>query len=86
MHTHYDIAVIGAGPAGLSCAYHLARLGHEVTIMSRNPPRGSSRVNDLPFIAGRSDRPSRPGGTGSPRRSQTVGKMSVWTTVWSIEW
>ncbi len=27
-----SIAVIGAGPAGLACAYHLARLGHGVTI------------------------------------------------------
>jgi NADPH-dependent glutamate synthase beta subunit-like oxidoreductase/Pyruvate/2-oxoacid:ferredoxin oxidoreductase delta subunit len=26
------IAVIGAGPAGLSCAYHLARLGYPVTV------------------------------------------------------
>ncbi|MDI7274927.1 MAG: FAD-dependent oxidoreductase, partial [Anaerolineae bacterium] len=26
------IAIVGAGPAGLSCAYHLARLGHEPTV------------------------------------------------------
>ena len=26
------VLVVGAGPAGLSCAYHLARLGHEVVI------------------------------------------------------
>lgn len=26
------IAIIGSGPAGLSCAYHLARLGYRVTI------------------------------------------------------
>jgi NADPH-dependent glutamate synthase beta subunit-like oxidoreductase len=30
----YDakVAVIGSGPAGLSCAYHLARLGYSVTV------------------------------------------------------
>lgn len=27
-----NIAIIGSGPAGLSCAYHLARLGYKVTI------------------------------------------------------
>lgn len=29
------IAVIGSGPAGLSCAYHLARLGYQVTIFEK---------------------------------------------------
>ena len=27
-----EIAVIGSGPAGLSCSYHLARMGYKVTI------------------------------------------------------
>jgi NADPH-dependent glutamate synthase beta subunit-like oxidoreductase/nitroreductase/NAD-dependent dihydropyrimidine dehydrogenase PreA subunit len=26
------VAVVGSGPSGMSCAYHLARLGHEVTV------------------------------------------------------
>ncbi|MBP7736072.1 MAG: nitroreductase family protein [Spirochaetes bacterium] len=26
------IAVVGSGPSGMACAYHLARLGHEVTV------------------------------------------------------
>ena len=26
------VLIVGAGPAGLSCAYHLARLGHEVEV------------------------------------------------------
>jgi ribulose 1,5-bisphosphate synthetase/thiazole synthase len=30
-----EIAVIGSGPAGLSCSYHLARMGYKVTILSR---------------------------------------------------
>ena len=38
--THKHIAVIGAGPAGLSAAHRLAMLGHEVTIFDANPKAG----------------------------------------------
>lgn len=35
------VAVVGAGPAGLSCAHQLARLGHEVTVLeARGKPAG----------------------------------------------
>lgn len=34
------IAVIGAGPAGLSCAYHLTRLGYPVTVFEALPQTG----------------------------------------------
>lgn len=33
-------AVIGGGPAGLSCAFFLRRLGHDVTIFDDNPKLG----------------------------------------------
>lgn len=35
---HYDIAVIGAGVAGLSCALGFAQLGQRVIIVDANPP------------------------------------------------
>ena len=34
------VAVVGAGPAGLSCAHRLAVLGHDVTIYSRDAKPG----------------------------------------------
>jgi len=30
--TGHRVLIVGAGPAGLSCAYHLARLGHDVEV------------------------------------------------------
>ena len=39
---HYDVAVIGSGPAGLACAQQLARAGHSVTMFEK-----SDRVGGL---------------------------------------
>ena len=42
------IAVIGAGPAGLSCAYFLARLGYRPTIFESEPRPGGMLVQTIP--------------------------------------
>ena len=43
------IAIIGAGPAGLSCAYYLAQKGYEnVTIFDRNPVPGGMLTLGIP--------------------------------------
>ncbi len=34
------VAVVGSGPAGLACAYHLARLGYAVTVLECDPEPG----------------------------------------------
>ncbi|MGD8367942.1 MAG: FAD-dependent oxidoreductase [Desulfobacterales bacterium] len=38
--TEKKVAVVGAGPAGLTCAYFLRRLGHQVTIFDMMPKFG----------------------------------------------
>lgn len=35
-----EIAIIGSGPAGLSCSYHLARMGYKVTVFESMPVLG----------------------------------------------
>jgi formate dehydrogenase beta subunit len=41
-------AIIGAGPAGLTCAYHLALMGHEVTIYERFREPGGMAAMGIP--------------------------------------
>ena len=38
--TDNRVAVVGAGPAGLACAHHLARLGHEVVVFDKRAKAG----------------------------------------------
>ena len=38
--TGKKVAIVGAGPAGLACAYSLARLGHECVIFDAHPKPG----------------------------------------------
>ncbi len=42
------IAVIGAGPAGLSCAYFLAIQSYQVTVFDKNPTPGGMLTYGLP--------------------------------------
>lgn len=42
------VAVVGSGPAGLTCAYHLARLGHPVTLMEAAERAGGLTNHGIP--------------------------------------
>jgi len=42
------VAIIGSGPAGLSCAYFLARLGYKPTIFEKEPSPGGMLVQAIP--------------------------------------
>jgi 2-oxoacid:acceptor oxidoreductase delta subunit (pyruvate/2-ketoisovalerate family) len=42
------VAVVGAGPAGLSCAYHLARLGYGVTVYDEAAEAGGLLRQGIP--------------------------------------
>jgi dihydropyrimidine dehydrogenase (NAD+) subunit PreT len=48
------VAVIGAGPAGLACAFHLATLGHRVALYDRQAPGGVPRTS-IPAFRLRAD-------------------------------
>ena len=42
------VAVIGAGPAGLSCAYYLAEMGYYPTVFEKNPQPGGMMRYGIP--------------------------------------
>ena len=42
------IAIIGAGPAGLSCAYYLATMGYKPTVFEKNPLPGGMLTYGIP--------------------------------------
>jgi 2-oxoacid:acceptor oxidoreductase delta subunit (pyruvate/2-ketoisovalerate family) len=42
------VLVVGAGPSGLSAAYHLARLGHDVTVRDAGPHAGGMMRFGIP--------------------------------------
>ena len=42
------IAIIGGGPAGISCAYFLARLGYKPTVYEKEPRPGGMLVQAIP--------------------------------------
>ena len=85
LRTGKRVLVIGAGPSGLSAAYHLARLGHEVEIRDAGAEPGGMMRYGIPAYrlparrARRRDRPDRgarradhvrPPGRGPGRRAR----------------
>lgn len=46
--TKKSVAIVGSGPAGLSAAYYLRRLGHSVTIFERMPIAGGTLALTIP--------------------------------------
>ncbi len=42
------IAIIGAGPAGLSCAYYLAQMGYRPTVFEKNEKPGGMMMYGIP--------------------------------------
>lgn len=43
-----NIAIVGTGPAGLSCAYYLTKMGHKCTMYDKNEHAGGALYYDIP--------------------------------------
>ena len=43
--TNKKAAIIGAGPAGLTCAFHILKEGHECTVFDKNEKAGGTLLN-----------------------------------------
>jgi sarcosine oxidase subunit alpha len=55
LHTHCDVLVVGAGPAGLTAARQAARAGHSVVLLDDRPTpggtlTGTERIDDRPAL------------------------------------
>lgn len=50
IHDYSDkkIAIIGSGPAGLSCAYYLAQLGYDITVFEKESKLGGMMTLGIP--------------------------------------
>jgi len=48
VNSQRKIAIIGAGPAGLTCAYFLARLGYKPKVYEASPRPGGMLVQTIP--------------------------------------
>ena len=44
MPEHFDVIVVGAGPAGITASYVLAKSGMNVALLERGPSPGSKNV------------------------------------------
>jgi NADH-quinone oxidoreductase subunit F len=47
-NAHRKVAIVGAGPAGLSCAYFLARLGYRPVVFEAAPRAGGLLLQGIP--------------------------------------
>ena len=42
------VAVVGSGPCGLTAAYYLNKLGHDVTVLEKRPQLGGPMTSGIP--------------------------------------
>ncbi len=79
--TGKQVAVIGAGPAGISAAVNLARLGHSVTLFERVPIRAAwRRTPSPPNVCRMTSWRKRFARVWLPSATGSSGAMPTWAT------
>ena len=52
-HQRYDLAVVGAGTAGLEIAKNASRSGYKVCLIEQGHSEGKSYLNKIPLLSGK---------------------------------
>ena len=52
-HQRYDLAIVGAGTAGLEIAKNASRSGYKVCLIEQGSSEGKSYLNKIPLLSGK---------------------------------
>jgi len=75
----YEVTVVGGGPAGLTTALNLSRLGHDTAVLSRGGGRAAMVLDTHDVIGVSEDVRARSSWHGRPSRSTPTAPTTTAT-------